>query len=336
MKVYNTTSLITQNKSFVKILSDLKMVIDTNSSILLTGETGVGKELFAEFIHHNSNRKNQPFIKVGLSAIPADLLESELFGHEKGAYTSAANEKKGLFELTDKGSIFLDDIDDFPFALQSKLLRVLESREMMRIGGEKSISIDVRLITASKLDLKKLVEGGKFRADLFYRINVVPVNIPPLRQHIDDIPCLVNYFIERYAGDRKISVTSETIEVLKNYQWPGNVRELKNVIHRIVLYCNSKINIEDLPDEILTYNHSNTVIHSCLNCLITHKISFKDIVSCLEANLITQALDQSNGNKLATAKLLTLPASTLNDKMRKYRLGSENSQYHAYEKNLQS
>ena len=249
-----SASLITQNKSFAKILSDLRMVIDTDSSILLTGETGVGKELFAEFIHHNSNRKNQPFIKVGLSAIPAELLESELFGHEKGAYTGAAGEKKGLFELSNRGSLFLDDIDDFPFSLQSKLLRVLESREMMRIGGEKSIPIDVRLITASKVDLKILVDKGKFRADLYYRINVVPVNIPPLRERVDDIPPLVDYFIERFAGERRISVDTEALDALKKYQWPGNVRELKNIIHRTVLFCNSAIHLENLPGDIVSYN----------------------------------------------------------------------------------
>ena len=179
MKIQDGTSRITQNKTFTKILSDLRMVIDTDSSILLTGETGVGKELLAEFIHRNSNRKNEPFIKVGLSALPAELLESELFGHEKGAYTSAASEKKGLFELANRGSLFLDDIDDFPFILQSKLLRVLEEREIMRIGAEKTIPVDVRLITASKLDLKNLVDEGKFRADLFYRINVVPIKSAP-------------------------------------------------------------------------------------------------------------------------------------------------------------
>jgi len=315
-----TASLITQNKSFTKILSDLKLVIDTNSSILLTGETGVGKELFAEFIHHNSNRNIQPLIKVGLSAIPVGLLESELFGHEKGAYTGASDEKKGLFELANRGSIFLDDIDDFPFALQSKLLRVLESRVIKRIGGEKSIPVDVRLITASKVDLKTLVDLGKFRADLYYRINVIPVNIPPLRERVDDIPHLINYFVERYGGDRKISLDPMALEALKNYQWPGNVRELKNIIHRTVLFCNSNIHIENLPGDIVSYNPYAGLTRSCLNCLITHKISFKDVVNCFEANLINQALSQFKGNKIAAAKFLDLPASTLNDKIKKYKL----------------
>jgi transcriptional regulator with GAF, ATPase, and Fis domain len=320
MKVYNATSLITQNNIFRKILSDLQMVIDTNSSILLTGETGVGKEILAEYIHRNSNRNIQPFIKVGLSSIPSELLESELFGHEKGAFTGAAGEKKGLFELADRGSIFLDDIDDFPLPLQSKLLRVLESREIMRIGAEKSIQIDVRLITASKVDLKKLVETREFRADLFYRINVVPVSIPALRERIDDIPSLVEYFIKRYSGGKEISVEPEALDVLKNYQWPGNVRELKNVIHRTVLFCNSQIHAKDLPDEILSYSPVKTIVKSCIQCLVNQKISFRDVVSCLESNLIQQALNRYKGNKLSAAKLLNLPVSTLNDKIKKYRL----------------
>jgi len=323
MKFIDGTSLITQNKTFTKILSDLRTVIDTNSSILLTGETGVGKELLAEFIHRNSNRKEEPFIKVGLSALPAELLESELFGHEKGAYTSASNEKKGLFELANRGSLFLDDIDDFPFVLQSKLLRVLEEREIMRIGGERTIPVDVRLITASKLDLKNLVDEGIFRADLFYRINVVPINLPPLRQRIDDISALVNYFIERFAGERIITITPDAIEALMNYRWPGNVRELKNIIHRVVLFCDSEIQVKDLPNEIVSYNHNNEIIQSCQNCLITHKMSFKDTINCLEANLIREALNQCSGNKLAAAKLLEMPASTFNDKLTKYKSETE-------------
>ena len=311
--------LITHDKSFNKILSDLKFVIDTNSSILLTGETGVGKELLAEFIHRNSNRKNEPFIKIGLSSLPAELLESELFGHEKGAFTGAAGEKKGLFELANRGSIFLDDIDDFPFRLQSKLLRVLEEREIMRIGAERTIPVDVRLITASKMNLKKLVDEGKFRADLFYRINVVPVNLPPLRQRIDDIPELVNHFIERFGNNKNILVTPDALRVLKKYNWPGNIRELRNVIHRTVLFCNSKIDVEDLPVEIATNTYPDNIISSCLECFITNKISFNDVVKCLEVNLIRQALKQCGGNKLSAAKLLSLHPSTFNDKMKKYK-----------------
>lgn len=320
MKVYNTTTLITENRDFKRILSYLDPVINTDSAILITGETGTGKEILADYIHRNSNRNNKPFIKVGLSSIPAELLESELFGYEKGAFTGATNEKKGLFELANEGSIFLDDIDDFPVCLQSKLLRVLESGELMRIGSEKPVFIDVRLITASKVNLKNLVDAGKFRADLYYRINVVPVNIPPLREHADDIPLLIDYFIQRYAGDRYITVSPEAMETLKSYVWPGNVRELKNVVKRLVLFCRSQITNEDLPKEIFEFNYKNEIINSCVKSLISRKISFREVVNCLEANLIKQTLEKFNGNKLAAAKFLSLPASTLNDKIKKYKL----------------
>lgn len=323
MKVFNTSTLIAHNQIFKNILSDLNVVIDTDSSILITGETGAGKEILADYIHRSSNRNNQPFIKVGLSAIPADLLESELFGHEKGAFTGASNEKRGLFELANKGSIFLDDIDDFPVRLQSKLLRILETGELMRIGSESSVYIDVRLITASKVNLKKLVDSGKFRADLYYRINVVPVNIPPLRERPEDIPALIEYFIQRYAEDKQITVTPEAMETLISYTWPGNVRELKNLVHRMVLFCDSKISMNDLPKEIFEFNNKNEIITSCINCLINRQISFRETVNCLESNLIEQSLKKFNGNKMAAAKFLSLPVSTLNDKIKKYKLDVE-------------
>lgn len=195
MKKHHSLTLITKNELMREILSRIDKIVDSDSSVLLIGETGVGKEIFAEYIHRTSNRGQNPFVKIGLSALPVDLLESELFGYEKGAFTSASNEKKGLFEIADTGSIFLDDIDDVPLQIQTKLLRVLESRELMRIGSTSPIPIDVRLITASKVDLKELVNRGIFRPDLFYRINVVPINVPPLRERRDDIPALVDYFL---------------------------------------------------------------------------------------------------------------------------------------------
>ena len=192
IKPVESITLIAKNETMREMLFRLDKIVDSDSSILLIGETGVGKEIIAEYIHRTSPRSQRPFVKIGLSAMPADLLESELFGHEKGAYTSASHEKKGLFEIANTGTLFLDDIDDVPIQIQTKLLRVLESREMMRIGGTKPIPIDVRIITASKVDLKELVNKKIFRADLFYRINVVPVKIPPLRERRDDIPPLVD------------------------------------------------------------------------------------------------------------------------------------------------
>lgn len=203
--VSKSVTIITQDNAMQALLAKVDRIVDSDGSVLLIGETGVGKELFAEYIHRSGPRCTQPFVKVGLAALPADLIESELFGYEKGAFTNAANEKKGLFELANGGSIFLDDIDDFPIGLQAKLLRVLESRELMRIGGQVSIPINIRLITASKLNLKELVEQGRFRADLFYRINVVPLIIPPLRNRVSDIPLLAEYYLEKFAPVKKIS-----------------------------------------------------------------------------------------------------------------------------------
>lgn len=313
-----SVTLITQNESMRSILSHLDMTVGSDSSILLIGETGVGKELVAEYIHRTSARAMQPFVKVGLSALPAELLESELFGHVKGAFTSASAEKKGLFELADTGSIFLDDIDDFPLHLQSKLLRVLESRELMRVGGQTSIPIDVRLITASKIDLKELVERGLFRADLFYRINVVPVIIPPLRDRREDVPLLIEHYLQRFAPDKKIDVSPDALRSLIHYHWPGNVRELRNTIQRITLFVNGEIGIQDLPKEIREENPVDYLLKACNRCFIDGNMTFDQITSCLEANLIRQAIRQADGNRSVAAKALGMSLSTFRDKLKKY------------------
>ena len=229
----HSLSLITRNETLRSILARVDTIAASDSSVLLIGETGVGKELFAEYIHRTSSRAERPLVKVGLAALPHELLETELFGHEKGAFTSALNEKKGLFELSDRGTIFLDDIDDFPLALQSKLLRVLESHEVMRVGGTTPIPVDIRLITATKVDLKELVNRGIFRADLYYRINVVPISIPPLRERRDDIPLLIEHFLRRFAPDKQLVPAEDALRAMVSYSWPGNVRELRNVVQRM-------------------------------------------------------------------------------------------------------
>lgn len=312
--------LLTQNQRMKEILNKLDQVIDSDSSILLIGETGVGKELFAEYIHRRSKRALNPFVKVGLSAIPADLLESELFGHEKGAFTSASSERKGLFEIANTGSIFLDDIDDFPLALQSKLLRVLESKEVMRIGSSSPISIDVRLITASKVDLKELVDAGRFRLDLYYRINVIPIHIPPLRERPEDIPLLIQHYLKHYAPNKEIKISDEALKLLVNYKWPGNVRELKNLAQRLSIFVNDVIEPKDLPIEINIDNPIELIVKACKNCFIGDGMSFNQVVSCLEINLIREALKNSNGNQSQAAKLLGLSLSTFRDKMKKYNI----------------
>ncbi len=313
-------SLITQNETMRSVLSRVDTIAASDSSVLLIGETGVGKELFAEYIHRTSHRGDHPLVKVGLAALPHELLESELFGHERGAFTSAMAEKKGLFELSDGGSVFLDDIDDFPFPLQSKLLRVLESHEVLRVGGAAPIPIDIRLITATKVELKELVQRGIFRADLYYRINVVPIIIPPLRDRRDDIPLRVEHFLDRFAPDKQLSVGESAQRLLVNYPWPGNVRELRNVVQRLALFAKDVIQEEDLPTELRDHDAMQLLIKSCQQCLVNDGMSFDQVVACLESNLLQEALKQSDGNKTQAARSLGMNLSTLRDKLKKYNL----------------
>jgi transcriptional regulator with PAS, ATPase and Fis domain len=310
--------LIARNEKMREILTRVDKIVSSDSSVLLIGETGVGKEIFAEYIHQTSERAQNPFVKIGLSALPVDLLESELFGHEKGAYTTAMSDKKGLFEIANTGSIFLDDIDDVPLSIQTKLLRVLESRELMRVGSTTPIPIDVRLITASKVDLKNLVERGIFRADLFYRINVVPINIPPLRERTDDIPTLIEHFLKKYSRNRTINVSIPALKAFLSYSWPGNVRELKNVIQRLSLFVGNEIMLDDLPQEVKTGNPVDFLIKACNKCYLEDSMNFDQIVKCLEHNLINASLNKSNGNQSQAAKTLGLSLSTFRDKMKKY------------------
>lgn len=312
--------LLTQNSQMQEILRIVDQASDSDSSILLIGETGVGKELFAEYIHRKSKRSLNPFVKVGLSAIPSELLESELFGHEKGAFTSASNERKGLFEIANTGSIFLDDIDDFPLSLQAKLLRVLESKEIMRIGSNVTIPIDVRLITASKIDLKDLVEAGKFRLDLYYRINVIPIYIPPLRERLEDIPLLFEYFLKHFAPEKNINISNEVLKLLVQYHWPGNVRELKNLSQRLAIFAKDKIEPADLPMEIRSENPIQLIVKACKHCFVGDGMDFNQVVSCLEINLLREALKNTKGNQSQAAKLLGLSLSTFRDKVKKYNL----------------
>ena len=313
-------ALVAQSEAMRSVMSRLETVAATSSSVLLIGETGVGKELLAEYIHRTSPRRDRPFVKVGLSALPPELVESELFGHEAGAYTSAAREKKGLFELAHSGSIFLDDIDDFPFHLQSKLLRILESRELLRVGGTTSIPIDVRLITATKVDLLDMAAKGQFRSDLFYRINVVPAVIPPLRERREDIPSLVEHFLRHYMPDRPVVIADEAMEAMSNYSWPGNIRELRNVVQRVSIFIDGKIVRNDLPPEISELNPVDSIARACQRCFIEGKMSFDEVIECLEVNLIQNALKQTSGNRSHAARLLGMNLSTLRDKIKKHHL----------------
>ncbi len=315
-----TFPLIAQSEKMQSILTNIETIAASDHSVLVIGETGVGKELIAEYIHRLSPRNAKPMVKVGLAALPHELLESELFGHEKGAFTSATSEKRGLFELAGGGTILLDDIDDVPLAIQTKLLRVLESREMMRVGGTVSIPVNVRVISASKTDLKELVDREMFRADLYYRLNVVPIHVPPLRDRVKDIPHLVNHFLQRFAPNRSIIVTTEALRIMCEYHWPGNVRELRNIVQRMTLVAGNTIDRDNLPLETRPDQSSDPVIRACSTCFSQNHRGFEEIVGCLEAHLLDQALQKAGGNRMQAARTLRMNPSTLRDKLKKYRL----------------
>ena len=238
MKAPTYPSIVTQSDRMRALLERIPTVAASNSPVLLLGETGVGKELFADTVHRLSPRRDGPLVKISLSAVPHDLLESELFGHERGAFTHAIQAKKGLFEMADGGTIFLDDVDDVPPSMQPKLLRVLESHEVMRVGATATLPIDVRLVSASKVNLKDLVDRGLFRADLYYRLNVVPIEIPPLRLRPEDVPLLADALPPAiFARKSGCDSRPARVQALERYHWPGNVRELRNVIQRISLFA---------------------------------------------------------------------------------------------------
>ncbi|MGD8782383.1 MAG: sigma-54 dependent transcriptional regulator [Ignavibacteria bacterium] len=320
----NSVNIISSTPRINELLERIDKVVKSDSSILLVGETGVGKEIFAEYVHQHSLRKDKPFVKISLSALPEDLLESELFGHEKGSFTSAYNVKKGLFEIANHGSIFLDDIDDVPLSIQTKLLRVLESYELLRVGGTTPIPVDVRLITASKIDLRILIEKGKFRSDLYYRVNVVPVKIPPLRQRCNDIEPLAYHFFKIYASNRDIDITSSALNAMMAYSWPGNVRELRNLIQRLSLFAEDRITIDDLPVEMRSGKPEDILVKACHNCLFEKEIGLEEVMHCLEKKLLIEAIEKAKGNQTKAAQKLKLSLSTFRDKIKKYNITPTN------------
>lgn len=320
MEFRSSIAVVTRSDRMRAILTRIDTIAQSDTSVLLVGETGVGKELFADYIHRTSPRADRPLIKIALSAMPHDLLESELFGHERGAFTSAHAEKPGLFELAHTGTLFLDDIDDVPPAVQAKLLRVLESRQVMRVGGTTTIPIDVRLISASKVDLKELVSRQLFRADLYYRINVCAVAIPPLRERREDVLLLVQHFLRRFVPDRTFTMSEGAERLLQAYHWPGNVRELRNVAQQIALFANGTVEPEHLPGELREGHPVELLVKACTRCLVDASLSYNDVVMCLETNMLRQALAESGGNRTQAAKMLGLSLSTLRDKLKKFGL----------------
>jgi DNA-binding NtrC family response regulator len=301
------------------VFKAIDKVSNSESTVLITGESGTGKELVAQAIHFKSNRRNQPIIPVNCGAIPEDLLESELFGHEKGAFTGAIRSRMGRFELAQGGTIFLDEIGDMSPALQVKVLRVIQERQFERIGGVKTINADVRIITATNQNLEKAVEEKKFREDLFYRINVIPINLPALRERGSDISILANHFLMHFNQLKKKNVeriSPDAVNCLIRYSWPGNVRELQNLIEMLVVMKEEgEICVDDLPAKIR--NIPNGKVNSEIITFSEDGIDFNDQVNRLEQELLLKALKMSGGVKNRAAKLLNLNRTTLVEKLKR-------------------
>lgn len=310
-------NIVSKNEKMLKIFEVIKKVAPYKSTILITGESGTGKELIARAIHYHSERSKNLFVPVNCGAIPANLLESELFGHVKGAFTDAHRSKKGLFEEADNGTLFLDEIGELPLQLQVKLLRVLQDGEIRRVGDSKSIKIDVRIVAATIKDLSKEVNEGRFRDDLFYRLNVLHINLPPLRERKEDIPLLVKHFIHKYnqSLEKNIKgIDSEALEAMINYRWTGNVRELENTIERaIVLADGENIGLEHLPIEI-----KNPRMETPITPLEEEDYSIKKASKQLEINLIKKALKKTKGNHTQAARLLEISHRALLYKIKEY------------------
>jgi transcriptional regulator with PAS, ATPase and Fis domain len=301
-----------------KILSISQRVATTDSTVLIMGESGTGKELIARFIHAHSRRANQPFIAVNCGAIPPDLLESEMFGHERGAFTGAVGARMGMFQLANGGSIFLDEIGEMSATLQVKLLRVLQEREIRPVGSDRSVKVDVRVIAASNRDLQVEVEKGRFREDLFYRLQVIPILLPPLRERRSDIPVLVQYFLDKYNAKhegRQCRVLDDAMVHLWEYDWPGNVRELENLIERmVVLSEDGVIRVDSLPPNIRSFISEKKIPRPTLT---EEGIDLNRAVEEFEYRLIDEALRRTKGNKQAAARLLGLKRTTLVAKLRR-------------------
>jgi two-component system response regulator AtoC len=316
---YSFENIVSKNEKMQKIFDVIRKVAPYKSTILITGESGTGKELVARALHYNSDRSKNLFVPVNCGAIPENLLESELFGHAKGAFTDAIRTKRGLFEEADGGTLFLDEIGELPSQLQVKLLRVLQDGEIRRIGESKPIQIDVRIVAATVRDLIKEVNEGRFRDDLYYRLNVLPIHIPPLRERKEDIHLLISHFIKKYSQSMNknvLGIDPKALEALMNYKWYGNVRELENTIERaIVLTDRNNIELENLPPEIQEFREEIK-----LAPMAEEEYSIKKASKFLETNLIKKALKKTKGNHTQAAKLLEISHRALLYKIKEYEI----------------
>src|SRR6202451_1806664 len=311
---YNFSNIVGKSEPMLKIFDLGARVAPSRSTVLLQGESGTGKEVIAKAIHLNSPRHDRPFVPVNTGSMPADLLESTLFGHVKGAFTSAVASKKGLFEVADKGTLFLDEIATMGLETQAKILRVLQDRRFMHLGGIQEIQVDVRIIAATNVDLRHMVREGRFRENLFYRLNVITIELPPLRQRKEDIPLLVEHYLKKYAEENDRPgrrLPPEALLPLMAYSWPGNVRELENVIERaVVLSSGPEINVDLLPDSMM--GRSSFAMHDQ-----SSDSSLFEIVEDVERRVITDMLERCNWNQTEAAERFHVPLSTLNQKIRR-------------------
>lgn len=309
---YDFSNIIGNSGPMRQVYEQMAQVARTNTTVLIRGESGTGKELIAHAIHYNSLRANKPFIKVSCAALPDTLIESELFGYEKGAFTGALTRKKGRFEMADGGTLFLDEIGDLNLSTQVKLLRVLQEREFERLGGTETIRVNVRLIAATNKDLERAIAEGTFREDLYYRLNVFTIFVPPLRERKPDVLLLADHFLEKYSrehGKNIKRISTPAIDMLMSYHWPGNVRELENCIERAVLVCDgSVIHAHHLPPTLQTAEASGTVVN----------LSLSEAVQAYEKDLIQDALKTTRGNRAKAARLLKTTERIINYKIKKY------------------
>ncbi|HEB70586.1 MAG TPA: sigma-54-dependent Fis family transcriptional regulator [Desulfobulbus sp.] len=316
--------MIGKNPSMLAVYQLIEKVAPTPSSVLITGESGTGKELVARAIHNLSPRREAPFISVNCASLSHNLLESELFGHEKGAFTDAISMRKGRFELADGGTLFLDEIGEMPASLQAKLLRVLQERAFERVGGNTTLTIDVRILAATNREIKDEVDKGNFREDLYYRLNVIHIHLPPLRERVDDIPALVTHFLQKNAGrlgKDQITISPEALRLLVSLPWEGNIRELENTIERAAILCaDDRIEAEDVQPDSTEFSSQKWSSGLDLAQFVPEGLSLSEVLNGIEEKLVRQALENANNVQARAAEQLGITKSLLQYKMKKYKL----------------
>ncbi len=312
---YSFENIVGKSDPMLQLFQLIEQVAPSRSTVLIQGESGTGKELVAKAVHANSPRRDRPFIPVNTGAVPSELLESTLFGHERGAFTSAVSAKKGLFEVADGGTLFLDEIGTMTIEMQAKVLRVLQDRRFMHVGGTQEIQVDVRIIAATNVNLQQAVKEGRFREDLFYRLNVITVELPPLRQRRTDIPLLAAHYLQRYSEENGFptrELAPDALRVMMDYEWPGNVRELENAMERAVVLSRGKeVTSELLPAQLRGQSYSTALLEE------NSQASLFDVMEEIERRIIADRLERCNWNQTEAAEYFRIPLSTLNQKIKR-------------------